>query len=180
MPPRAFGDSMDAGRKHPFLFPLAYRTRGWQWDFGRLACGTGDSEAVGSLSAMVKELLKHFLAAAVESSPDDLHVEFSVRTHLLRVLDSAPVSPLGSRPAIILGTAGQNDRTNKIFCAGQVSIWKRDFQSFSSSLSTTLLGLLKESHQGLKSCVRSDLSGAAGRRRDRPLFGWRSPCILFS
>jgi hypothetical protein len=39
---------------------------------------------------MVKELLKHFLAAAVESSPDDLHVEFSVRTHLLRVLDSAP------------------------------------------------------------------------------------------
>ena len=87
---RIFGEAMDSGQSYPFLHPLSYRTSGWQWDFGRLDSGNGDPKAAGTLSIVISGLLEHFLAAAVESTPDDLRVELNVRDRQLRVLDSAP------------------------------------------------------------------------------------------
>jgi hypothetical protein len=85
-----FGEAMDAGHAYPFLFPLSYRTLGWQWDFGRVDFGSGDPANLGTLSTLIGGLLEHFLAAVVESRLEDLSVEFDAGTHQLRVLDSAP------------------------------------------------------------------------------------------
>jgi hypothetical protein len=87
---KIFGEAMDAGKSYPFLHPLSYRTSGWQWDFGRVDFGNGDPKAAATLSIVIGGLLEHFLAAAVESTPDDLRIELSARAHQLLVLDSAP------------------------------------------------------------------------------------------
>ncbi|HWR26779.1 MAG TPA: DEAD/DEAH box helicase [candidate division Zixibacteria bacterium] len=85
-----FKKAIDAGDNIPFLFPLTYRTLGWQWDFGKLKLTKTDLEWQKSLEILVEGILMHFFADAVESSLEDIRVDLNLSKHLLQVLDTTP------------------------------------------------------------------------------------------
>ncbi|MGD0951055.1 MAG: DEAD/DEAH box helicase [Methanotrichaceae archaeon] len=82
--------AMEVGDKFPFLFPFTYRTLGWEWDFGKIDVGDFDEEALEALGHLAGDLLRYFLAEAVESRAEDLITELDLANHRLTTLDNNP------------------------------------------------------------------------------------------
>lgn len=82
--------AMDAGDKFPFLFPFTYRTLGWEWDFGKIDIDDCDEDATKELEHLTGDLLRYFLAEAVESRAEDLVTKIDLANHRLMVLDNNP------------------------------------------------------------------------------------------
>lgn len=83
-----FKDAMDQGRDFPFLYPLSYRTFGWEWDFGDISAHRGTIGSLSSLANVVSSLLEHFFADVVQSRPSDLDVQLDLGGHVLRIVDA--------------------------------------------------------------------------------------------
>lgn len=82
--------AMEAGDKFPFLFPFTYRTLGWEWNFGRIDVGDYDEESIEELETLTSEILRYFLAEAVESRAEDLVTKLDLANNYLMVLDNNP------------------------------------------------------------------------------------------
>ena len=82
--------AMEAGDKFPFLFPFTYRTLGWEWDFGKIDIDDYDEDTTRELEHLTGDLLRYFLAEAVESRAEDLVTKLDLANHQLMVLDNNP------------------------------------------------------------------------------------------
>ena len=85
---KRFREALKRGEDFPFLHEFSYRTLGWEWDFGVLSLASGKAQE--TLGDLIGSILKHFLAAAVETRVDDLGINLDLPGHCLQVLDSTP------------------------------------------------------------------------------------------
>ena len=85
-----FKQAKDLGESPPFLFPLSYRTLGWQWSFKPVKLSNEKDIDLQSLGNLTCDILEHFLAEAVESRVWDLQIKLDLEDCSLQVLDSTP------------------------------------------------------------------------------------------
>lgn len=82
-----FKRAIEKGKRFPFLFPLSYRTYGWEWNFNKLI---EEIQSIRDIEDLVKNILEHYMAYVVQSKFTDLIINLSLSEGYLRVLDSTP------------------------------------------------------------------------------------------
>ena len=84
-----FKNALDEGKDFPFLFPLSYRTYGWEWNFED-AFEDIQPETLDAIEGLVNKILNLYLADAVQANPANLQINLSLSDDYLRVIDATP------------------------------------------------------------------------------------------